>query len=562
MEFARSILKADMLPPNIILINEDYPVHCIDFGFLLDPNQELYAIPKQATRSQEVAAAQESSVRSDESLNVKPGRPKKKDIVSEEQTPPRTQEDTQESIVQEADQPSQGTWLPGDALRQPPIENPAEISVANIQGFGSGSDELDEMIQLAKQVKHLPIDDEDEDEDESRPSSSDEIEDSGSSDEERARNSTRARRPVKKGGFNQEGFTCMHGSTINPESNPNERTIRILTEMADHYAKIRVEWKPQAYRKVVHQLKKQSRSISTYEEAIALPFVGTRLAEKIVEIVRTGRLERLENAKADPMDQLLDSFLKIYGVGIDQASRWIQAGYRTLDDLKTKAKLTDNQRLSINHYDDFNTKIPRAQVTALGDIVKKAVAEIDPRVECTIMGSYRRGAAQSGDIDLLLTRASTTSSEDLMPMLNELISTLTKSGFLVAALAKPRDFNPYFNHKSKAGPTPKSGSKWHGCCVLLGNPIWRRIDFLLVPETEMGGALIYFTGDDIFNRSIRLLSSKKGMRLNQRGLYQDVMRGPKRVKLNEGMLVEGADEKEIFRILGVPWRPPEQRVIR
>jgi DNA polymerase IV len=82
----------------------------------------------------------------------------------------------------------------------------------------------------------------------------------------------------------------------------------------------------------------------------------------------------------------------------------------------------------------------------------------------------------------------------------------------------------------------------------------------MVPETELGAALIYFTGDDIFNRSMRLLSSKKHWRLNQRGLYKDVMRGPGRAKLNEGTLMEGANEKKIFEILGVPWRPPEQRI--
>jgi DNA polymerase IV len=75
----------------------------------------------------------------------------------------------------------------------------------------------------------------------------------------------------------------------------------------------------------------------------------------------------------------------------------------------------------------------------------------------------------------------------------------------------------------------------------------------------MGAALIYFTGNDIFNRSIRLLASKKGMRLNQRGLYRDVMRGPSRVKVTEGQLVEGRDEKKIFEILGVRWREPHER---
>lgn len=49
------------------------------------------------------------------------------------------------------------------------------------------------------------------------------------------------------------------------------------------------------------------------------------------------------------------------------------------------------------------------------------------------------------------------------------------------------------------------------------------------------------------------------MRLNQHGLYRDVMRGKGRVKVTEGELVEGRSEKRIFEVLGVPWREAEER---
>jgi DNA polymerase lambda/DNA polymerase IV len=81
----------------------------------------------------------------------------------------------------------------------------------------------------------------------------------------------------------------------------------------------------------------------------------------------------------------------------------------------------------------------------------------------------------------------------------------------------------------------------------------------LVPESQYGAALVYFTGNDIFNRSMRLLASRKGMRLNQRGLYKEVMRGKNRVKVTEGELLEGRDEKRIFELLGVKWREPSER---
>jgi DNA polymerase IV len=55
------------------------------------------------------------------------------------------------------------------------------------------------------------------------------------------------------------------------------------------------------------------------------------------------------------------------------------------------------------------------------------------------------------------------------------------------------------------------------------------------------------------------LASKKGMGLNQRGLFKDTMRGPGRVKITRGSLIASESEEEIFGILGVPWRPPELR---
>jgi DNA polymerase IV len=163
------------------------------------------------------------------------------------------------------------------------------------------------------------------------------------------------------------------------------------------------------------------------------------------------------------------------------------------------------------------------------------------------MGSYRRGATDCGDIDVLITKPSASIPHLHSIVFGTLIPSLTKSGFLKCKLAT-------------SSKTDDNGTKWHGVSCLPDSKIWRRLDILLVPSDQMGAALLYFTGNDIFNRSIRLLASKKGMQLNQRGLYKDVFRGRNREKLNEGTLVEGRSEKRIFEILGVPWREPTERI--
>lgn len=344
----------------------------------------------------------------------------------------------------------------------------------------------------------------------------------------------------------QENFQCMekHDGS-NRDTNPNARTIEVLEQMRHYYDRIDDHWRTVAYRRAVATLRKQPTKITTKEEALCLPFIGDRLAEKIQEIVWTNKLQRLDNALLDPSDQILQLFMQIYGVGLSQASRWVAAGFNTLDDLRNNVKLTDNQKIGLAHFDDFRVQIPRDEVRQHSEIVAKALQEIDSAFQATIGGSYRRGSKDSGDIDLIITKPDANLSFIRTVVLNQLVPLLFERGFLKAALAKTQ---------------PESGTKWHGASALPGSDVWRRIDFLLVPCDELGAALIYFTGNDIFNRSIRLLASKKGMRLNQHGLYTNVMRGKGRAKITEGELVEGKSEKKIFEILGVPWRPPEHRI--
>lgn len=331
-------------------------------------------------------------------------------------------------------------------------------------------------------------------------------------------------------------------------NNPNARTIEILQKMADYYDRTRDSWRVLAYRKAIATLRKQPKKITTKAEALALPFIGTRLADKIEEIVLTDRLRRLDNATVDdPADSVLQLFLGIYGVGINQAQTWISQGHRTLESLTASVALTPNQKIGIEHYEDFLTRIPRAEVEAHARFLRNHLTAVSPALELTVGGSYRRGAPDCGDIDFLITSPTLPITALRTLLLESLVPRLFVVRYLRAALATC---------------DPVTGTKWHGaaCLPTAKATTWRRVDFLLVPWEEMGAALIYWTGNDIFNRSMRLLASKKGMKLNQRGLFKDVVRGPGRVKVTDGELVEGKSEKKIFEHLGVPWRPPEHRI--
>ncbi|KAK0115277.1 hypothetical protein ONS96_013739 [Cadophora gregata f. sp. sojae] len=539
--FARKT-KCNELPRGVILVTEQWIIDCASFKRILDPDQRQYIVKGRLGMLESSSMSPLSSQSSEQSLQLKDAKPRKgKNVL--ESTPSQSQPSTQ-GIAKPPNDVSSRVSLLQDYRRE--TELPATDT-----NMGKRGDVLDEYIDLIRKVKDLPIDDDDDlgedDEDSDRPSSRDDPEEScGSEDEREWRKRQKNKTKYKKYPEDKlSTFTCMYGGTgkMN-QDNPNRHTIDILQQMGEYYARIGVPWKPQAYQKAIGTLKKLNVKIDCFEDAIRLPNLGARISKKIEEICTTGHLRRLDNALADPTDKTLQLFLRIYGVGLTQAHKWVQAGHKSLEDLRALPDLQKNQRIGIDHYDDFNTRIPRDEVTALGQIVKKVALEIDGNVEAIIGGSYRRGADTSGDIDFIITKRNTKSSWDLLHFLETLVARLTHDGFLVAALSVPAS----------------TGSKWHGACVLPGNPIWRRIDFLVVPETEFGAALLYFTGDDIFNRSIRLLASKKNMRLNQKGLYKDVLRTFGREKLSEGTLIGGANERDIFDLLGVPWRPAHERI--
>ena len=54
-----------------------------------------------------------------------------------------------------------------------------------------------------------------------------------------------------------------------------------------------------------------------------LPGIGSRLAEKIVEIMETGSMTKLEEYQTDADIAAMDLFGQIWGIGPAQAKRWV-----------------------------------------------------------------------------------------------------------------------------------------------------------------------------------------------------------------------------------------------
>lgn len=126
---------------------------------------------------------------------------------------------------------------------------------------------------------------------------------------------------------------------------------------------------------------------------------------------------------------------KIYGVGLVRANQLYEAGARSIAQLRAEPErfsLSASSRIGLAIYEDLLERIPRDEVAAIGEVVKAAAREVAPgddAISIEVMGSYRRGAADCGDVDLLITR-DTVDGKTHAGLLDKLLLILRSRGFI------------------------------------------------------------------------------------------------------------------------------------
>ncbi|KAF7303194.1 DNA polymerase lambda [Mycena kentingensis (nom. inval.)] len=344
---------------------------------------------------------------------------------------------------------------------------------------------------------------------------------------------------------------------VAPESgNPNQLVIDKLEELKElHAAKATDDdrWRVYSYGKVLRVLRSLQTPIRTYEQAMKLEHCNHKTASKIMEIVRTGDLQRIK-AENTPETRVKRLFQGIYGVGGSIAQQWYNYGCRTLEDLlmgKGGVQLTEAQKIGLEFYDGAisTRECPARKAAQLFELIKPVALNIDPKLEVHIMGSFRRGKVTCGDIDIMITR-DPADGKTHAGILARLLKALHKKGIITEDLALPE--NPYDEE-----------AIYRGLCRLpdVEGAKRRRIDFLTIPWKCRGAALLYYTGDDIFNRKMRYKANRMGYSLNQKGLFEGVVRNPSKwsEKTNAGNVIASETEEEIFRLLGIPFLLPHER---
>ncbi|XP_063056233.1 DNA polymerase lambda isoform X2 [Engraulis encrasicolus] len=390
-------------------------------------------------------------------------------------------------------------------------------------------------------------------------------------------------------------------------NNHNKHLTDKLDLLAKAYTHKGDRWRSLSYSKAVNALKSYHKPVTSHQEACQIPGIGQRMADKIMEIMEDGHLRKLDRLGDDV--PVLEVFTNIWGVGAKTAHLWYQLGYRTLEDVRTKASLTHTQQIGLKHYDDFLERMPREEAAAIEKTVREAAHAVDPGLVAVACGSYRRGKATCGDVDVLITHPDGHSHKGVF---SKVLHILHESGFLTDDLVSHEEngeqkkymgvcrlpdhvtvpgrptstANSIFSQPTSSTnttntipgqptATPISSQPTSTISAILvstntntsANPSQtstshrhrhRRLDVIVVPFSEFACALLYFTGSAHFNRSMRALCKTKRMSLSEHSLNRDVVRQGS-TKLAGGTPVPTPSEKDVFALLGVPYREPHQR---
>lgn len=171
----------------------------------------------------------------------------------------------------------------------------------------------------------------------------------------------------------EQGKRKREESKTAGEDNPNADICAQLMELGELERTVHgQQWKYFAYRKAAKQLSQLKTRVSSGKEAEELPGIGKGIAHKIDEILSTGGVEKIKEARTDDTVRALEELARVPGIGHANAKKLVDEGITSVEELrKNQHLLNDNQKTGLKYLEDIETPIPRARVTEIGKYLEK-----------------------------------------------------------------------------------------------------------------------------------------------------------------------------------------------
>lgn len=317
-------------------------------------------------------------------------------------------------------------------------------------------------------------------------------------------------------------------------SQHNKNLAAIFEEMAVRYELEgnQHQFRARAYRNAANIIRTLPEDISYYVQDNQLEQIngiGEGIAKKIIEYLKTGKINHFENLKKK-LPQDLISLVGVKGLGAETLRRFYQelgidsreTLMEALEDGRVEKlegfgpKKVENIQAGLRQREVAEQNLHLWNAMQLGNTILKQLRKLPDVHRAELAGSLRRKKETVGDVDILLAAPKKNWSKiiDSFVSWNQIESILAKGETKVSVMVK--DFK-------------------------------RQVDLRIVEDTAWGAALVYFTGSKEHNVRLRQIALDKGLKLNEYGIFENNRK------------VAAKTEEEVYQALGLSWLPPEMR---
>jgi DNA polymerase (family 10) len=311
----------------------------------------------------------------------------------------------------------------------------------------------------------------------------------------------------------------------------NDTVEAMLLEYADLLSILSGDpFKPRAYEKAARAVGGYAADLAGMEldEILKIPSVGKSIGEKIHEYLQTGTIVALDELRAE-IPAGVREMIAVPGLGpkkamilyrdlgiagIDALQAAVEAG--ALSGLKGfGARTEESIRQGIERLRQQGGRVISSVAMDLAEYFLERFRGRDDVERIEYAGSLRRMAETIGDLDLLVASGDPVA----------VMEAFTSVEVVERVLAKG---------ETKSSIITRAGLQ---------------VDLRVVPLEAWGAAMVYFTGSKAHNIRIREMAVRKGLKLNEYGLF----------RAKSGRLIVASTEEEVYEKLGLPWIPPTLR---
>ncbi|KAM3562511.1 hypothetical protein ARSEF4850_002729 [Beauveria asiatica] len=265
--------------------------------------------------------------------------------------------------------------------------------------------------------------------------------------------------------------------------------------------------------------------------------------------------------------------LKVYTDSIEAGA----VGHNSAEDGGPAGRYPKRQKLELPassskadssvYYEEFQKKIGRDEVARIANVILEHAHRLDQAYELIIVGGYRRGREENGDVDVILTHKE---EHKTLNLVEKLVSSIETDNYITHTLSlstrnSERSQVP-LQWKGEGGTSGTGFDTLDKAMVVWLDPkdakaLHRRVDIIVSPWKTVGCAILGWSGEKTFQRDLRRYCKKEkglkfdssGIRNRANGSWVDLERGDASADSMEEA------ERRVFDGLNIPWRPPWDR---